>query len=292
MKTYSTIPAQERSKIIPCNLCGGSHHRKILESRDYTFVRCADCGLSFQNPQPVFDDLKYRYGQNYFEYELRNEENFFHLMKLGLRDIRFFERTSGLDQRRRFLDVGCATGMLLEYMRDRGWNVQGVELCRESAEHGIRTKKLDIFIGTLEQAGFPDSFFPVIHFSHLIEHVPDPKAFFLEVRRILVPGGYIVVVTPNIDGLQARLFRERWRSAIADHLTLFSKITLRRMLEATGYQVLQTVTWGGLARGSVPAVVKRPVDFLAKRIGFGDVVLMLARRCGNRDGLTFFSPPS
>jgi 2-polyprenyl-3-methyl-5-hydroxy-6-metoxy-1,4-benzoquinol methylase len=278
MKTYSTVPGQERARMISCNLCGGMHHSKILQARDYTFVRCADCGLAFQNPQPVFDDLKNRYGQNYFEYELRNEENFFHLMQLGLKDIRFFERTAGLDQGRRFLDVGCATGMLLEYMRDRGWSVQGVELCRESAEYGIRTKKIDIFIGTLEQAGFPDSSFPVIHFSHLIEHVPDPKAFLREVRRILAPGGYVVVVTPNIGGLQARLFREKWRSAIADHLTLFSKVTLRKMLVATGYQVLQTVTWGGLARGSVPGIVKRPFDYMAKRMGFGDVVLMLARK--------------
>jgi 2-polyprenyl-3-methyl-5-hydroxy-6-metoxy-1,4-benzoquinol methylase len=278
MKTYSTIPGQEQTRMIPCNLCGGTRHRKILEAPDYTFVQCADCGLAFQNPQPVFDDLKKRYGQNYFEYELRNEENFFHLMKLGLQDIRFFERTASLDQDRKFLDVGCATGMLLEYMRDRGWNVQGVELCRESAEHGIRTKQIDIFIGTLEQAGFPDCSFPVIHFSHLIEHVPDPKVFLLEVRRILVSGGHVVVVTPNIGGLQARLFREKWRSAIADHLTLFSKVTLREMLTATGYQVLQAVTWGGLAKGSVPGAMKRPVDYLAKRMGFGDVVLMLARK--------------
>jgi 2-polyprenyl-3-methyl-5-hydroxy-6-metoxy-1,4-benzoquinol methylase len=278
VKTYSTVPGQERSKLIACNLCGGAKQRKILETRDYTFVRCSDCGLSFQNPQPVFDDLKFRYGQNYFEYELRNEENFFNLMKLGLKDIRFFERISPLEQGGKFLDVGCATGMLLGYMRERGWNVQGVELCRESAEHGMRTRKLDIFVGTLEQAGFPASSFSVIHFSHLIEHVPDPKAFFLEIRRILAPGGYVVVVTPNINGLQARLFRERWRSAIADHLTLFSKTTLRAMLRFTGYQILQTVTWGGLAKGSVPRVLKLPIDFLAKKMGFGDVVLMLARK--------------
>jgi len=278
VKTYSTVPGRERSRLIACNLCGGANHRKILETRDYTFVRCADCGLSFQNPQPVFDDLKFRYGQDYFEYELRNEENFFNLMKLGLQDIRFFRRISPLDQGGKFLDVGCATGMLLGYMRERGWNVQGVELCRESAEHGMRTRKVDIFIGTLEQAGFSASSFSVVHFSHLIEHVPDPKAFLLEIRRILAPGGYVVVVTPNIDGLQARLFRERWRSAIADHLTLFSKTTLRAMLRCTGYQILQTVTWGGLAKGSVPGVLKRPIDFLAKRMGFGDVVLMLARK--------------
>ncbi|UCF97621.1 MAG: class I SAM-dependent methyltransferase [Spirochaetaceae bacterium] len=276
MKTYSAVPGQERSKTIPCSLCGGRRHRKILTSRNYTFVRCVDCGLAFQNPQPLFDDLKQRYGQNYFEYELENEKNFFHLMKLGLQDIRLFERTAELRQERRFLDVGCATGMLLQYLLDRGWSVNGVELCRESAEYGMRTRNIDIFVGTLEEARFPESHFSVIHFSHLIEHVPDPKAFFSEVRRILVPGGYLVVVTPNIDGLQARLFREKWRSAIADHLTLFSKKTLHKMLVATGFQIIKTVTWGGLAVGSAPMIIKRPVDRLAKRLGFGDVVLMLA----------------
>ena len=278
MKTYSTVPGGERRRKIPCNLCGGRTHRRYLVTRDYTFVRCLACGLTFQNPQPVFDDLQYRYAQEYFEYELRNEENFFHLMKLGLRDIRFFKLAETLNQPKKILDVGCATGMLLAYMRERGWAVQGVELCRESAEYGRRTKQIDILNCTLEQAAFPDSSFPVVHFSHLIEHVPDPKAFLAEVDRILAPGGYVVVVTPNIDGLQARLFRERWRSAIADHLTLFSKRTLRRMLEESGFQILQTVTWGGLAKGSVPGIVKRPVDRLAKKLGFGDVVLMLARK--------------
>jgi 2-polyprenyl-3-methyl-5-hydroxy-6-metoxy-1,4-benzoquinol methylase len=283
LKTYSTIPRQERSRTVVCNLCGGTRHRKVLSSGHCTFVRCADCGLVFQNPQPVFGDLKRRYAQDYFEYELQNEENFFGLMKLGLQDIRFFELTSGLNPAR-FLDVGCATGMLIEYLRDRGWSVQGVELCRESAEYGIRTKKLDIFVGTLEEAGFPDSSFPVVHFSHLIEHVPDPRAFLAEVRRILSPGGYVVVVTPNIDGLQARLFREQWRSAIADHLTLFSKTTLRKTLLQTGFEILKTVTWGGLAKGSVPGFLKRPVDRLAKKLGFGDVVLALAQKANTESG--------
>jgi hypothetical protein len=87
-----------------------------------------------------------------------------------------------------------------------------------------------------------------------------------------------VVTTPNVDGLQARLFRGLWRSAIADHLTLFSVRTLRRLLEDCGFEVLAVQTWGGLAKGTVPAWLKGPVDRWAKRRGHGDVVLMLGRR--------------
>ena len=97
MKTYSTVPGLERSRMIHCNLCGAQAYHQILATRDYTFVKCSKCGLAFQNPQPIFADLRARYGQNYFEYELRNEENFFQLMKLGLRDIRFFQLTRNLD---------------------------------------------------------------------------------------------------------------------------------------------------------------------------------------------------
>jgi SAM-dependent methyltransferase len=241
-------------------------------------VRCRSCRVVYQSPQPVFEDLQDRYAEAYFRYELENENNFFQLMLLGLQDAAFDELTAKLPPTRRFLDIGCATGRLIAHMRDRGWQVQGVELCRQSAEHGKAKRGVEIFAGTLEQAAFPGESFDAVHFSHLVEHVPDPRGLLLEVRRILSPGGYVVVVTPNVDGLQARLFGSRWRSAIADHLTLFSKRTLQHILGLAGFRVLRVVTWGGLALGSAPTWLKRPVDRLAKRWGFGDVVLVLARK--------------
>jgi 2-polyprenyl-3-methyl-5-hydroxy-6-metoxy-1,4-benzoquinol methylase len=165
--------------------------------------------------------------------------------------------------------------MLLESLRADGWEVQGLDLCRQSAGYAQAKRGVPVFVGTLEQARFPDASFGLVHFSHLIEHLPNPAGFLREVHRILRPEGYAVVTTPNIDGLQARLFRERWRSAISDHLCLFSRKTLRRLLSDSGFRVLKTQTWGGLAAGTAPAWLKRPADVLAKRLGFGDVVLML-----------------
>ena len=269
-------PSGERFTEVPCPACGSRRFRPRFSGKGCTFVACRDCRLVYQNPQPRFADLKGRYGQAYFEYEIRNEANFHHLMELGLQDIGFERLTRGLAAGRAFLDVGCATGMLLEGLRARGWRVQGVDLCRESAEFAAR-RGVPVFAGTLEQAGFPEAGFQVVHFSHLIEHVPSPTAFLAEVRRVLAPEGFAVVTTPNVDGLQARLFAGGWRSAIADHLTLFSRRTLRRMLERAGFAVQAVQTWGGLAQGTAPPWLKRPADRLAKRLGFGDVVLMLAR---------------
>ncbi len=283
VKTWSSTPGVERTEGVTCALCGsrGSKPHLACEAPGgsaFAFVRCRRCGLVYQDPRPVFEDLRRRYGPEYFAYELANEENFFGLMRLGLADVAFDRITAGMPSPRTFLDVGCATGMLLQWMQGRGWGVQGVDVCRESAEYGERIRGVHIRAGTLDEARFPDRSFAVVHFSHLIEHVNDPRAFFREVRRVLRDDGRAVITTPNIDGFQARLFGTRWRSAIVDHLVLFSRRTLRWMLAEEGFAVEREVTWGGLAAGTAPGWLKRPVDRLAKRWGFGDVMLFLARK--------------
>jgi len=278
MKTFSTRPEAESFREIVCPLCGSPRHHHLYSCDGGVFVRCKTCGLTYQNPQPVFDDLKRRYGADYYRYELENEDNFFQLMLLGLQDIGFERLERPRSGNGRFLDIGCATGRLLAHIRSAGWHPIGVELCRESAEHAMQKRGLEVRIGSLFDAGFPDGHFSVIHFSHLLEHVPSPAEFLLEVRRVLATDGLAIITTPNIAGLQARLFQTGWRSAIADHLTLFSVATMRKMLARTGFRVLQVVTWGGLAVGTAPGWMKRPLDRLAKLLGFGDVMLFLAAK--------------
>ena len=278
MKTYSAKIMKQKCINIPCNICGSENYTLFLKLENCKFVKCLSCGLVYQNPQPVFDDLRLRYNSSYFKYELKNEENFFNLMKLGLKDINFDNISLETFENNNFLDIGCATGMLLEYMKGKGWIVQGVDICRESAEFGMKERNIDISIGILEEANFPDSFFSVIHFSHVIEHVPDPRSFLLEVYRILSPDGMAVITTPNVSGFQARLFGKNWRSAISDHLFLFSKTTLMHILLEVGYKVESIICWGGLAKGTAPMFIKKPMDFLAKKLGFGDVILFSVKK--------------
>jgi SAM-dependent methyltransferase len=153
-----------------------------------------------------------------------------------------------------------------------------VEISVAQARYGENRQGLPIFAGRLEDAHFPDASFDLVHASHLIEHLNDPAFFLDEVARVLSPGGLLVLTTPNSDGLQARLLGRRWRSAIYDHLYLFSLRTLRALLEAKGFAVEREVTWGGWAAGLHPAFIKRPMDALAKAQGWGDVMAMLARR--------------
>lgn len=282
MKTYSTKPGKEQSENIVCNFCGERNDIPVIKTDDYRFVKCSSCGLIYQNPQPKEDDLLRRYGDHYFNYELENAGNFFNLMLLGLEDISFFSYADRWCKEKKFLDIGCATGMLLQHMKKLNWKEKGVEVCEEAARYGIGKRGVDIVIGTLQAARFNNESFSAVHCSHLVEHLTDPRSFFAEVRRILKPSGLFIVATPNIDGFQAKLFKEKWRSAIADHMVLFSKKTLENYFSEYGFTVLKNKTWGGLAEGSAPRVLKRITDRTVKVLGWGDVMIYLVQKSSNR----------
>ncbi|MDR3191575.1 MAG: class I SAM-dependent methyltransferase [Treponema sp.] len=285
VKTWSTPVEEEKRRLIPCALCGGRLFRRRFSCEGFSYVRCLHCGLVQMNPQPEAELVAGRYrenhGEDYLSYELANEVNFLRLQELALEDAGFGEIQAELlasaSRPPRLIDIGCATGALLEKLRNRGWESAGVEIS-PSAEYARRERGLDVWSLPLEECRFPAASFDVVLASHLIEHLNDPAGFVAEVYRILVPGGRFLATTPNISGFQARLFGSRWRSAIFDHLYLFSVKTLSRLLTEKGFTLERILTWGGLAAGTAPAPIKRLADKAAKRLGFGDVMLIRARR--------------
>lgn len=282
VKTFSKTPQESSYRTIPCPLCGARNSSIVWRLEGYSFSRCGNCGALFQNPQPKADELIERYDEEYFSYEIENEEQYLELMLKGLNDIDFFTKVEAELEKeklpKRFLDIGCATGKLIAYMKERGWQEKGVEVCIPAAEFAREQRKVDVFSGTIEEAQLPEASYSVIHASHLIEHLNDPKAFVSSLYNLLLPGGYAVIATPNSSGLQAKLFGGYWRSAIADHMVLFSKKHLRRLLEEEGFELRKTKTWGGIAKGLAPAAIKAPVDRLVKIFGWGDVMIMLAKK--------------
>jgi 2-polyprenyl-3-methyl-5-hydroxy-6-metoxy-1,4-benzoquinol methylase len=235
------------------------------------------------NPQPVPAEVRNRYdgghGEDYLSYERANEAAFLRLQELALQDAGFFDDAKGRPAAReppKVLDIGCATGAILASLREKGWHTTGVEISLPQAEYARRERNLDVRTRPLEENRFPPGSFRAVLASHLIEHLNDPASLVREVCRILIPGGSFYVTTPNIAGFQARLLGRRWRSAIFDHLYLFSAKTLSALLRQNGFRVEKTVTWGGLAAGLVPPRIKARADRAAKKLNMGDVMIVRA----------------
>lgn len=274
--------------IISCIICGGLVFKPALDCESFSFVRCGKCSLVQRNPRfsekEIIERYSNKYGQDYLSYELENENVFLELQKLALKDVGFLKLQENIllkNSSAKLLDIGCATGAFLALLQNNGWDVTGVEIS-PCAEYARENRKLDIKNIPLEECNFASGIFDVILASHLIEHLNDPRNFLLEVFRILKKDGYFFVTTPNISGFQARLFGSNWRSAIFDHLYLFSKRTLSKLLKDTGFKIESCRTWGGLAkglaRGSVPSWIKKIVDKHAKVFGFGDVMIFRVKK--------------
>jgi 2-polyprenyl-3-methyl-5-hydroxy-6-metoxy-1,4-benzoquinol methylase len=295
MKTWSTpvpaasavansAPISHGSALVPCAFCGGNVFHPALRCEGFHYVRCTKCGLVQMNPQPEPISVRERYGSthgnDYLQYERANETAFLALQLKTLEDAHLpHEQELFLrDGRKRFLDIGCATGALLEAMRERGWDVSGVEISAQMAEYGRTNRNLAISTLPLEENNFAENHFNVVHASHLIEHLNNPGTFVREVYRILDSGGLFLVTTPNIAGIQAKLSGGKWRSAIYDHLYLFSVRTLSALLRREGFFIEQIVTWGGIAKGAAPAFIKKTADRWAKKTGNGDVMMIKARK--------------
>ena len=245
---------------VACNLCASPHWTEMFRSRDYRYgidttefgvVRCDGCGLVRLNPRPVEADI-HRYYHDHF---YRAEESPQEALSNMLPRARAMAPHVGRYPRGRLLDVGCFRGEFMEYMRTtHGWDVAGVEFSQRPPNY----YGLDIFYGDLAEAPFEDGSFDVVTLWAVLEHVYDPSAILEGARRLLRPGGTVIILVPNFNSIPGRFMRH---DDVPRHVTMFTRRTLGRMLRAHG---LRPVNWsctqdicGGSVRGWMNFLVKR-----------------------------------
>lgn len=234
-----------------CDLCGGHDAELLLTTPRLNgpLVRCRSCQLCYiilpeQKPahtddhkgsQPIAVEMA-RLAQRARELALvepnveQSEQPWRELMAAErLADLRRFVAQG------RLLEIGCATGEMLLAAR-ASFAVAGVE-ADEGNSRTAQARGLSCFNGTLHAAQFADASFDVAALYHVIEHVPSPRAELQELRRVLKPGGWLVLETPNIATPWFRLLGARWRQFIPDHLFFFTPSTLTRLCEEHGFAV-------------------------------------------------------
>ncbi len=135
----------------------------------------------------------------------------------------------------KLLDIGCGNGVLMERMRDLGWEVEGIDF-DAGAVAAARDRGLRAHHGRIGEFVLPDASFDLVHLGHVIEHVHEPVDLLRRCHRILKPGGTLVVITPNSGGWGHRHYGPDWRGLEPPrHLAIFNRPTLHWLLAIAGF---------------------------------------------------------
>jgi SAM-dependent methyltransferase len=135
---------------------------------------------------------------------------------------------------RSLLDVGAANGLLVEEAERAGLIAVGVEPSERLAASG-RSRGVDVLTGVLEDGLLGETCFDVVTLVDVIEHVADPIALLGAARAHLSEAGRLLVVTPDVASVAARVLRERWWHLRAAHVGYFDRTTLGDALERSGF---------------------------------------------------------
>jgi 2-polyprenyl-3-methyl-5-hydroxy-6-metoxy-1,4-benzoquinol methylase len=156
----------------------------------------------------------------------------------------------------RILDLGCSGGLFAERARAAGHHVTGVDYMEIP---GVRERTDRFFVGNLEE-GIPEEVggrYDVIIAGDIIEHLSRPRDALRDMRKVLRPGGQLLLSVPNFGHWypRARVLTGTFgydRRGILDdtHLRFFTRATLRRTVRTAGFDIMaETVT--GLPLGVV-----------------------------------------
>jgi SAM-dependent methyltransferase len=241
---------------VGCNLCGCDEAEPVAEQGGYRMVRCRGCGLVYQDPRPEPGELLRLY-EGYHRRDGRDESTWARLMSLN-----FAEAADMLDRmfpaRGRLLDIGCGYGHFIELMRDRGWDVSGIEPSGGASAYA-RAKGLDVWRTALEEAALPEASFEVVTAFYVLEHLCDPLGALVRIRGLLRPGGAVVLRLPHTTPIVGLLGRLGIRSNLYDlpfHLYDFSPATISSMLEKAGFTDIRVMP-------GMPTVPPRPAERVA-----------------------------
>ena len=195
---------------VPCAVCDGSNFELLSQKDRYGLympvVICKDCGLIQTNPRMDQDAYNEFYDTEYRKLYVGVEKptsDYFQGQYSRGREM--FERlkTNNLlkaSENMFVLEVGCGSGGILQYFKEQGCQVKGVDLGEAYIGYGINQHSLDLSVGTLDTLNL-DKAPDLIIYSHVLEHVLTPNDELRKVYNSLSDEGLLYIEVPSVKNL-------------------------------------------------------------------------------------------
>lgn len=204
---------------------------------------CAKCFLvqleEFETPERIFSDYAYfsSYSSSWLEHSRRYAEQ-------------MTERL-GLDGESQVVEIASNDGYLLQFFRERGVSVLGVEpaanVAEVALEKGIPTV-VEFFGEQVARRLASETPADLLLGNNVLAHVPDLNDFVAGMKALLEPGGVITMEFPHLMRL---IDENQWDTIYHEHFSYFSFLTVSAVFAAHGlrlFDVEELPTHGGSLR--------------------------------------------
>jgi len=227
-----TIPDEDRQELERSRAYFSSSRRS---AGHFPIVRCKKCGLVMQNPHDDEGALAQIYaGLRDDAYQGENQNR----RELAKRRVAQINKLAGTG---RLLDAGCSTGIFVQAACEAGWQATGLDPSGWAIELARRQAPGAAFVtASILEASFAEHCFDVITLWDVLEHVSSPSQTLAALRPWLKPGGWLALNLPDTASWPARLMGRRWVLLLREHIWYFTPATLGRLLEKTGFELVQT----------------------------------------------------
>ena len=138
------------------------------------------------------------------------------------------------------LDIGCGSSRIVQGLK----NSVGLDISIKKLRF-IRSRGHDKIVqGSIRELPFKDAAFSEIICSQVIEHVPPALFSLKEFRRVLKPGGTLILGTPDYASIWWNVFEAGYKilmpNAYGDeHITHYTRMGLMKLLSEGGFEVLE-----------------------------------------------------
>ncbi len=242
--------------LVDCHVCGSDHVKLLAVGEDFEYrtspdsflaVRCQGCGLVYMRHRPQMSELDRIYPPDYHAFNFSSKQfGLIYNVRRKLEAKRLLQACRGLGDHAKILDVGCGNGFHLQLLRDFGkasWQVEGIDMSDYAVRAG-RQQGLTIHHGSVQSADLAAGTYDLALMIATIEHLDDPFTVLQSVRKLLKPGGRVVIVTDNTDTLDFKIFHQRhWGGYhFPRHWNLFSPATMKQLAANVDMQVASLST--------------------------------------------------
>jgi SAM-dependent methyltransferase len=235
---------------LPCAACRGTRLAFAFESQGFSYKRCVGCGMLMLAPAPdaarqlwyIETSEALRFWRERMPRQVRTSRT-----KMYDERVRYIRECLARNalRARRVVEVGAGNGEFAEaFLGSDGTAVERMVLV-EPQPLSLNFPQVEVVGSPIEQWSSDERFDLALSWE-VIEHILDPDPMLQAIRARLVPGGLLVLSTPNEDSLETRLLRGRSANLLYDHVRLYNPKTLALLLERLGFEVLEVSTPGRL----------------------------------------------